>query len=249
MKQISFGERGSCQEFEFRILQNVQAPHRMVELQAMTKFLPVTKSRPFFALLPVAKSSYMVTTLNGIDGLRSPERSLGITKRDRIGIQLLARLPSSGNWASSQFGHREISDVHRTAKFFHHPITAHPASRIPAGGKRDQFGHGLEIKLSFDVRTMGFDGLGAQMEFLCKFGRCFCLGRLAERLPRMAVAQALDGRSFGAFAGDVLEESSRHFVAQVNASGQHLPNCLHHRRTAFLFHDITVVPARRTRSV
>ena len=47
------------------------------------------------------------------------------------------------------------------------------------------------------------------------------------------------GEAFGAVAGDVLEDSSRHFVAQVNAAGQHLPNCLHHRRTAFLFHDIT----------
>ena len=36
----------------------------------------------------------------------------------------------------------------------------------PAGGKRDQLGHGLEIELLFDVRAMSFDGLGAQMKFL-----------------------------------------------------------------------------------
>jgi len=45
-----------------------------------------------------------------------------------------------------------------------------PSPRIlpldPTGGKRDQFGHGPEIELLFDVRAMGFDGLGAQMEFL-----------------------------------------------------------------------------------
>ena len=31
----------------------------------------------------------------------------------------------------------------------------------PAGGKRDQLGHGPEIELRFDLRAMGFDGLGA----------------------------------------------------------------------------------------
>ena len=36
----------------------------------------------------------------------------------------------------------------------------------PAGGKRDQVGHGLEIELLFDVRAIGFDGLGTQMKCL-----------------------------------------------------------------------------------
>ena len=31
----------------------------------------------------------------------------------------------------------------------------------PAGGKRDQLGHILEIELRFDMRAMGFDGLDA----------------------------------------------------------------------------------------
>jgi hypothetical protein len=36
----------------------------------------------------------------------------------------------------------------------------------PAGGKRDQLGHGPEIELRFDMRAMGFDSLGTQMKFL-----------------------------------------------------------------------------------
>jgi hypothetical protein len=45
-----------------------------------------------------------------------------------------------------------------------------PSPRIlrldPARGERDQLVHGPEIELLFDTRAMGFDGLGAQMEFL-----------------------------------------------------------------------------------
>jgi hypothetical protein len=64
---------------------------------------------------------------------------------------------------SSQFVPQEIPDLHRVPGVL-------PSPRIlrldPAGGKRDQLGHGPEIELLFDTRAMGFDGLGAQMEFL-----------------------------------------------------------------------------------
>ena len=102
---------------------------------------------------------------------------------------------------SSQFAPQEIPDVHRMPG-------VPPSPRIlrldPAGGKRDQLVHGPEIELVFDTRPMTLDGLGAQMEFLRDLDGAFASSDKLKDFP-FPVAQALDGRSFGAVAGDVLE--------------------------------------------
>ena len=108
----------------------------------------------------------------------------------------------------------------------------------PAGGKGDQFGHSLQVELLFDTRAMGFNGLGAQMKFIRDLHSAFAATDELKDFP-FPVAQALDRRSIGTVADNVLEDSSRHFVAQINPAGQDLANCLHHHRTAFLFHDVT----------
>ena len=94
-------------------------------------------NRTFLPAFQFQKSSYLITTLNGVDGLRSPESISWDNKRDCIGTQLLPLLSSSGNWAFSQFGPREISDAYRHMEFLRHRAscvsTQREANEISSG--------------------------------------------------------------------------------------------------------------------
>src|SRR5271165_5559734 len=103
----------------------------------------------------------MITTLNGAGGLRPPESISG--GRYCIGTSILALSSSYGNWALFPI---RTSGTSRCPSVPGVPPSPRILRLDPARGKRDQLVHGPEIELLFDTRAMGFDGLGAQMEFL-----------------------------------------------------------------------------------
>src|SRR5437660_629885 len=74
----------------------------------------------------------MITTLNGVGGLRSPESISRDNNRDCIGTQFLPLFSSSDNWAFSQLAPQEFSDLDRENS----SVSPCILRLDPAGGKQ-----------------------------------------------------------------------------------------------------------------
>src|ERR1700733_11326226 len=111
-EQISLGEGRSSHGVKFRLLQDVQSPHRVPELQIIPEFFgDVVES--FFCPLP---SSKILVHDHDVESSRlTPAREHFRWKVHRNSLPLSS---SSGNWVSSALAAQEISDVHRGQEFF-----------------------------------------------------------------------------------------------------------------------------------
>src|SRR5260370_19986280 len=96
----------------------------------------------------------MITTLNGVGGLRSPESISRDNNRDCIGTQFLPLFSSSDNWAFSPFVAREISDVHRRLDFFRHRASCDSTQR-----EANEISSGMVRRLSFSLTLARWDSM------------------------------------------------------------------------------------------
>src|ERR1700733_6447712 len=106
-EQISLGEGRSSHGVKFRLLQDVQSPHRVPELQIIPEFFGDV-GESFFCPLP---SSKILVHDHDVESSRlTPAREHFRWKVHRNSLPLSS---SSGNWVSSALAPQEISEVHR----------------------------------------------------------------------------------------------------------------------------------------
>jgi len=91
---------------------------------------------------------------------------------------------------------------------------------------------------------VGLNGLDAQVKFFRNITRAFALADELKNL-KFAVGQFFNRRTLrpGASAGKNFQDVRRHFFADVNFTGEHLPDGQHQFFATLLFHDVAA-PAR-----
>src|SRR5512134_1023489 len=109
----------------------------------------------------------------------------------------------------------------------------HPAHRVT-----HQIGRAVDAELLFDVRPVNLNGLDAQVQLPGNFTRSPALPDKLE-YSEFAVSQPADrGRAALATTGKYFQDAGGHFVADINLSGEHLPDGLHQNLATFLFHHV-----------